>query len=298
MSTYIVKIICTLENHCYANGTGFFCSQNGHVLTCAHNVVNTASIKVYYKRQIYEATVISLDNRIDIAILKITEVTPCPKMSTILQYGVCYTYSYHHDHLCLSYQTGSIMSLNYISKYAIDSTLTTIKGFKGASGSPIFNTQNEVMGVFSYESNIGCGGVILSLLQQYLNNVNYSLKYVTVPRSHTGFITKPLSIDYIIDNNIEYLYKNVRGELVTKILRKKTCICQNDVIVSVNKNSVGAGFFSSECYVLYNKPNTNIQIEYLCASKKYELKSCIIKTIDFPNEYDKPLNDTTIFKHH
>ena len=143
--------------------------------------------------------------------------------------------------------------------------MTTIKGFQRASGSPIFNTQNEVMGVFSYESNIGCGGVILSLLQQYLNNVNYSLKYVTVPRSHTGFITKPLSIDYIIDNNIEYLYKNGRGELVTKILRKKTCICQNDVIVSVKINSVDAGFFSSECYVLYNKPNTNIQIEYLYA---------------------------------
>ena len=300
MSNYVVKIICTLENQHYSNGTGFLCSHEGHIVTCAHNIVHCKSYCVYYKNKIYDSILIAVDNRIDIAILKIDESTLCPVLTAILQYGQCYTYGYHHDHVCLSYQSGSIMTLNYVSDYAIDSTLTTIKGFKGASGSPIFNNNHEIIGIFCYESSIGCGGVVLRLLNQYLQKINRSDKYISVQRSHTGIVVRPVSIDDILSNDIKTLKKYVKGEYVIKIIREDIPLCVGDIIVSINTNIVGSGFISSESYVLYMTPNTQIRIEYLCASTGYKREQCFVYTLPYPSMYDKPLKDTTIFKipHH
>lgn len=294
MSNYIVKVICELENECYAHGTGFICSNEGYIVTCAHNVIHCKNVSVYYKNKIYDAKLIALDNRIDIAILKIEVVTTCPVISAILQYGSCYTFGFHHDNLCLSYQTGSIMTLNYVSKYAIDSTLTTIKGFKGASGSPVFNSKNEVIGIFSYESTIGSGGVVLRLLQQYLAKVNYSLTYIKISRSHTGLIVKPVTIDDILSKNIVQLREHVKGEYVTKVLQNKCPIEVNDIILSINTNIVGSGFITSESFVLYMNPKSKLKIKYLSYKENYTEKTCIICTIEFPAIYDKPLQDTTI----
>lgn len=294
MSNYVIKLICTLEHKkCYVNGTGFLCSEYGHIVTCAHNIVHCKNYNVYYKNRIYNAKFICIDKRIDIAILKIDEKTPCPTFARILQYGSCYTYGFHHDHVCLSYQTGSIMTLNYVSKYAIDSTLTTIRGFKGASGSPIFNENHEIIGIFSYESNIGCGGVALRLIQQFLGKINFASSEINVQRSHTGIIVKPLTIDHIIQNNITELIKHVKGELVTKVLQNCE-ICTHDIIININSNVVGCGFISSESYVHYMNHKSRVKIVYLSSKDNYAQKSCILHTIPFPDLYDKPLEDTTI----
>jgi hypothetical protein len=185
------------------------------------------------------------------------------------------------------------MTLNYVSKYAIDSTLTTIKGFKGASGSPIFNEKHEIIGIFSYESNIGCGGVVLRLIKHFLEKINYTRDNINVQRSHTGIIVKPLTIDYIIDKNITQLLNHVKGELVTKVLQNCQ-ICINDIIISVNSNIVGCGFISSESFVHYMNHKSRVKILYLSSKDNYKQKTCILHTIPFPDLYDKPLEDTTI----
>ena len=294
MSQYVVKIVATLNDGCYSNGTGFLCSSQGHILTCAHNVVHMENCFIYYQKQLYDATLIAIDNRIDVCILKIEIECGYPKIAMLVQYGKCHTYGYHHDNVCLSYQEGSIMTLNYVSNYAIDSTLTTIKGFKGASGSPLFNEQNEVVGIFSYESSIGCGGVVSRLLQTFLSKVNNVSRSVIIEKSHIGYTTQAISIDEILQNNIEPLKKQVKGERVTSILRKQNNIEVNDIIISINNNIVGRGYISSESYVLYMKKGSKIKIEYLQHKQNYKCSNQIINLIEFPLIFNKPLDDTTI----
>lgn len=296
MSKYVVKIISTLENGYYSNGTGFLCSTDGHILTCAHNVIHSTLCNVYYNKAIYESKIIAIDNRIDVAILKIDLKTEYPKIAMIAQYGKCFTYGYHHDQVCLSYQEGSIMTLNYVSNHAIDSTLTTVKGYQGASGSPIYNENYEVIGLFSYESSIGSGGIVVRLLQSFLNIVNYASTPLQIKKSHLGLLTKSIGIDTVLRNNIIPLKSNVRGEKVTHIENKGSQIAINDIILSINNNVVGRGYISSESYVLYMPKNTLVKIEYLKFKEKYKRYTCKLKLTEFPSKYDKPLDDTTILK--
>lgn len=294
MSSYVVKVIGSLSNGCYSNGSGFLCSTQGHILTCAHNVAHTVSIQIYYKQALCKGTLIAVDNRLDLAIVKIDKNTSCATIAMCAQYGKCFTYGYHHDHVSLSYQEGSLMTRNHVSNHSIDSTLTTIKGFKGSSGSPIYNENNEVIGIFSYESTIGSGGVVCRLIHEFLKQVNESNKYVHVKRSHIGYITQSIGIDYILEHNIELLKIQVKGEKITKILQNNnTVLKENDIIIAINNNSVGRGQISIESYVLYMEPKSTIKIDYL-EYPDYKRQMCKITLIDFPKCYDKPLADTTI----
>lgn len=296
MSKYVVKIISTLENECYSNGTGFFCSKQGHIMTCAHNIVHCKEYKIYHNKKLYNARIIAVDNRIDIAILKIDHIYDCPTIAMIVQYGKCYTYGFHHDQVTLSYQEGSLMTLNYVSNHALDSTLTTIKGYQGASGSPIFNEKTEVVGIFSYESTIGSGGVVSRLLQTFWDKVSNSCNYLKIHRSHTGMITHSIGVDEILAKNIESLKTHVKGERVVTCLRKNLPLQVNDIIISVNNNTVGRGYISMESYVLYLKPGSVVKIDFLKHKNNYIQSSCRIKVVDFPKEYDKPLYDTTLLQ--
>ena len=294
MSSYVVKVIGTLDNGCYANGSGFICSQNGHILTCAHNVAHVKSIQIYYKQALCKATLIAVDNRLDLAVVKIDKSTNTPKIAMCAQYGKCFTYGYHQDHVSLSYQEGSLMTRNHVSNHSIDSTLTTIRGFKGASGSPIYNEDNEVIGIFSYESSIGSGGVVCRLIHQFLQQVNESSKYVHMKRSHIGYVSQSIGIDYILEHNIEFLKTQVKGEKIIKVLNADDGeLKENDIIIAINNNPVGRNHISSESCVLYMDISSTVKVDYL-QSPDYNRKTCKISLIDFPKYYDKPLSDTTI----
>lgn len=296
MAKYVVKLVCTLNNGSYSNGSGFICSSEGHVLTCAHNIAHCNQYTVYYKQSLIEAQLIAVDNRCDLALLKFEATTECATFAMIVQYGKCFTYGYHQDHVCLSYQEGSLMTLNYVSNHAIDSTLTTIKGYKGASGSPIFNEKTEVVGIFSYESSIGSGGVVCRLIQNFLQQIKYAKTFVPLLKSHCGYLTQSVGIDDILMNNIPYLKEKVKGERITAVLHAKSKLAVNDIILTVNNNTVGRNSVSIESVVLYMPINTVIKVQYLKFSSKYELHTAQINLIEFPKNYDKPMDDTTILK--
>ena len=301
MAKFITKIIGILGQGCYTNGTGFTCSDSGHILTSAHNITNCTVVRVYFKHKLFDATVLCVDNRIDVALLKIDTTTAPIVFESIVQYGMCYTYGYHHDQMSLAYQEGTIMTLNYVSAHCIDSTLTTLKGFKGASGSPVFNKHDKVVSILNFDSNIGSGGVVSRLLQSFVTKtITQKIENcIILQKSHSGFITCPLSIHDILENNIVQLYDYIKGERVVKILHKKSEIKCNDIIVSINENTVGNGNISIESFVLYTKPGTVISVKYLKYNKhtqSYDTKfnQCKIKTLAFPSLYDKPLDTSNM----
>ena len=65
-----------------SSGTGFFVTQNGHILTCNHVIEKANLIKIKIGEEIYNAEIINENSFIDLALLKIEKSSPAIKFSS------------------------------------------------------------------------------------------------------------------------------------------------------------------------------------------------------------------------
>lgn len=169
-------VVVTTEN---SRGTGFYFSTNGYILTNEHVIDNGNRINVSFNDgKIYPAEVVSSDEAIDLAILKIdSEGLNYP----ILEFEQGWMQNQE------VYFIGNPLYSNFIANKGTILGLTTNNGipmliidapvYKGNSGSPVINSDGKVIGVINATTNISYNGeqkkVGLAIPIEYVKVLEY-----------------------------------------------------------------------------------------------------------------------------
>lgn len=159
VSSYYTKTTRTLfgvkTSKEYSNGSGFFVSSDGYVVTNAHVIENAETITVTdYDGNTYDATFITQMEDNDIAILKIDNVSISVTFGTSSDISVgddCLIIGNPMGNLSYTYTDGIISYVNRqittTSGYYINVFQTNCAINSGNSGGPVFNESGEVIGV-------------------------------------------------------------------------------------------------------------------------------------------------------
>ena len=136
------------------HGTGFFITKNGYLLTAAHVVSGSRQVQVGYRGERHPATVISMDEDNDVAILKTDppdEVSPLSFASQPPSQGdPVSTYGYptvlSSEINDVKYDAGTISSLWGIGNDPKKLRLN-LQVLPGNSGGPLLDASNNVIGM-------------------------------------------------------------------------------------------------------------------------------------------------------
>lgn len=163
-SEYIEQTIVSISKN-NSQGTGFIISKDGYILTCAHcvteNIMNVRVDFIIRKNQkiktYYEAELIQIDEKNDIALLKILEDNiefnylpisineEYKPLENVLMIGYPFGGETYQE---VSYFKGQILSKNIINQDR-QVIFVDISGKPGSSGSPVIsNKTNKVIGVY------------------------------------------------------------------------------------------------------------------------------------------------------
>jgi len=180
------------------SGTGFAINADGYIATCHHVIANSSVIKIRgingdYEKP-YDAIIVSVDEKNDLAILKITDATfpnvPYNLEAILSEVGedvfvLGYPQTQHLGEE-LKLTTGVISSR---SGYRGDVTTYQISAqvLPGNSGCPLFNNDGKVIGVVNakyIEPNVSYA-VKLTYLQSLIDNSKINMRQ-PVSNSFTG----------------------------------------------------------------------------------------------------------------
>ena len=153
-----------------ASGTAFFINKSGYLLTNQHVVEGCAAQKITYFKKDYDASIISTDKQLDLALLKV-KVKPKAyipfardgpeKLQTIYVAGYPLGKSLSDD---LKINDGKINSLKGLNdnsnEIQIDATINP-----GNSGGPIVNKKGELIGI-----------AVSYIIREVAEGINFGIK--------------------------------------------------------------------------------------------------------------------------
>lgn len=165
-------------NSMTSSGTGFFVSDMGHIITCAHIVMGASSIEVLVQDSRYPASIIKLDQVNDLAVLKIErecESLPIGNSNNVVLGEETFTIGFPNidvQGISPKLTKGSISSMNGMHDdprmFQISVPLQP-----GNSGSPIMLKSGEVIGMVALTlDDIS----MLASSGQVPQSINYALK--------------------------------------------------------------------------------------------------------------------------
>lgn len=160
------------------NGTGFFVTPNGHLLTNHHVVEDADFVVVRLGEDYHEATIQDLDSNNDLALLKIDAVTkplPLPSSPSYQRGGEVMTLGYPFGPLTGYSQKATFGRINDLRGLHDDPRLLQmdVPIQPGNSGGPLFNTKGEVIGIVASKIN---DAAILDLAGTVPQNMNFAVK--------------------------------------------------------------------------------------------------------------------------
>jgi len=165
-----------------SSGSGFFLTTNGIIATNAHVVENAEAIKIQISNEVgnfeYSAKVLLLDNKNDVALLKI-EDEKFSGMSEI-PYSIIEKAEIGEKAFTIGYPLNDVMGTNY---KVTDGIVSSVSGIDddmryyqisvplqpGNSGGPLFNSSGDIIGITSARLNSKAVGTDIE-------NVNYAIK--------------------------------------------------------------------------------------------------------------------------
>jgi serine protease Do len=234
-----------------AQGTGFFLSEDGYILTNNHIVENAVDVKItVLQGQDYKAKVIGTDPRSDLALIKV-EAKGLP----FLQFGdseqlkvgewvLAIGNPYGLEHTVTSgivSAKGRQLGLGGNVPEYQDFIQTDAAINRGNSGGPLVNMMGEVVGITSNifspsGGNIGLGFAIpANLAKKVITQLKEKGRVV---RGWIGVIITPITED----EKDAFKLKDKKGALVNSVEEgapaDKAGIKQYDVIVAVNGEKV------------------------------------------------------------
>lgn len=249
-------------------GSGFIISPDGYVITNAHVVKDTSSIKVSLtnKRE-FIAKLIGVDTSSDTALLKINaENLPTvkigdPKALKVGEWVAAIGAPFGFDNTVtagiVSAKKRSLPNENYIPFIQTDVAINP-----GNSGGPLFNLDGQVVGVNSqiYSRSGGFMGISFAVPIDVAVNVAEQLKNTgVVKRGQLGVIIQEVSYDLAKAFGLE----RAHGALVVRIIpdgpASKAGLRIGDVVLSVNGEAVDS---SSDLPLLigYAAPQSTVKL--------------------------------------
>jgi serine protease Do len=229
-------------------GSGFIVSPDGYILTNAHVVADADEVTVRMTdRREYQAKVIGVDRRSDVAVIKIdAKNLPVVKIGDpsklrpgewVLAIGSPFTFE--------NSVTAGIVSATGRSMPGEDGLVpfiqTDVAVNPGNSGGPLFNLNGEVVGINSqiYSRSGGYMGISFAIPIDVANNVRTQLVSTgKVTRGRIGVQIQEVNAQFADSFGLD----RPRGALVSQVLddgpAKKAGIKDGDVILSVNGKPV------------------------------------------------------------
>jgi serine protease Do len=250
-------------------GSGFIVSSDGYILTNAH-VVRGASVVVVKMtdRREYPARVIGLDERTDVAVIKIdAKDLPSvrigdPSKLKPGQWVVAIGSPFGMEN---SVTAGivSATSRRLPSEQYVPFIQTDVAVNPGNSGGPLFNLSGEVVGINSqiYSQSGGYMGLSFAIPIDMANDVREQLvKYGRVSRSMIGVSIRPVDAGFAESFGLD----RPRGALVDAVAgggpAEKAGIKPGDIILSVDGKPVESDL-TLPTMISMIKPGTATEME-------------------------------------
>ncbi len=277
-------------------GSGFIVSPDGYILTNAHVVADADEVTVRMTdRREYQAKVIGVDERSDVAVIKIDgKNLPVVKIGEpsklrpgewVLAIGSPFSFENSVTAGIVSATGRSMPGENGLVPFI----QTDVAVNPGNSGGPLFNLNGEVVGINSqiYSRSGGYMGISFAIPIDVANNVRTQLVSTgKVTRGRIGVqiqeVNAPMADAFGLDRP--------RGALVGQVIEggpaEKAGIKNGDVILSVNGKPVER---STELPSVVSaiKPGDTAKLEVW---RDKETKMVNVKVDEFPDETQKVAN--------
>jgi serine protease Do len=236
-----------LERESRSLGSGFIISEDGYILTNNHVVKDADEVVVRLEdRREIKAEVIGLDERSDIALLKIdagnlpvASIGKSDRLKVgewVLAIGSPFGFELSATAGIVSAKGRALPSENYVPFIQTDVAINP-----GNSGGPLFNLDGEVVGVNSqiYSRTGGYMGLSFSIPIEVAMDVAQQLKeHGKVSRGWLGVLIQDVTLDLAESLGM----KKPQGALIAKVLPDSPAAAGDlqvgDVILSFNGKSV------------------------------------------------------------
>lgn len=224
-------------------GSGFIYDSEGHIITSAHVVENYINIHVTLSNdKSYNANIIALDPKTDIALIKIDEenlISAKLVSSSNLKIGNWVLVAGNPYGIGNSYSAGIISA---ISRNLRDSEMqefiqTDATINNGNSGGPMFNIKGEVVGINSAilsptGANVGLGFAIPS--DVVIDVADQLKKSGKVQRGWIGVIVRDISSEIADAMNLE----STKGAFINDVVKNSPAdnagLIASDVVLRIN----------------------------------------------------------------
>ena len=278
-------------------GSGFIMSNDGYIITNNHVVKNADEIIVRLSdRREFVAEVIGVDERSDIAVLKIEgKKLPILKLGDssrlkvgewVLAIGSPFGFDHSVTQGIISAMGRSLPNENYVPFIQTDVAINP-----GNSGGPLFNLQGEVIGVNSqiYSRTGGFMGMSFAIPVNVVKDVYQQLKEQGhVSRGWLGVLIQDVTRELAES----FAMKKPHGALVAKVLSdspaEKAGFKVGDVIVSFNGDKIDV---SSDLppMVGSTKVGKSVPVKVIRHGKPVNLK---VKIAELPIDENAKLSST------
>jgi len=278
-------------------GSGFIMSNDGYIITNNHVVKNADEIIVRLSdRREFVAEVIGVDERSDIAVLKIEgKRLPILKLGDssrlkvgewVLAIGSPFGFDHSVTQGIISAMGRSLPNENYVPFIQTDVAINP-----GNSGGPLFNLQGEVIGVNSqiYSRTGGFMGMSFAIPVNVVKDVYQQLKEQGhVSRGWLGVLIQDVTRELAES----FAMKKPHGALVAKVLSdspaEKAGFKVGDVIVSFNGDKIDV---SSDLppMVGSTKVGKNVPVKVIRHGKPVNLE---VKIAELPFDENAKLSST------
>jgi serine protease Do len=229
-------------------GSGFIISQNGYILTNAHVVNNASKVTVTLTdRREFEARVVGMDMRTDIAVIKINTNADLPVVTIgdsstlrpgqwVLAIGSPFGFENTVTAGIVSATARAVNSGGYVPFIQTDVAVNP-----GNSGGPLFNLQGQVVGINSeiYSQTGAYEGISFAIpINVAVNVADQLVKTGHVVRGRIGVVIQPVTAATAENLGLTY----PRGAAVASVEpggpADKAGIQPLDIILSVNGQQV------------------------------------------------------------
>jgi serine protease Do len=252
-------------------GSGFFISPDGYIVTNDHVVQNSKSVTVTMDNgKVLDAKVVGTDPKTDLALLKVDQpddypyVTFAKEMPKIGDWVVCIGNPYGLGGTVtagiVSAKGRNIGDGPYDRFLQIDAPIN-----KGNSGGPAFNEEGQVVGVNTaiYSPSGGSVGIGFAIPATTVDRVVTALeKYGVVERGYLGVEIQPVGPDIAEALGL----KKAEGAIIDKTMpgtpAAEAGLQPGDVITKLNGEEVqNAGDLTRQIGMM--KPGEKVQLTYM-----------------------------------
>lgn len=261
-------------------GSGFIIDSDGYILTNAHVVEGAEKVRVQLNNnKEYNADVIGLDKRTDVALVKIQgDHLPVAKIGDsdqvqvgdwVLAIGSPFGFSHTATQGIVSAVARNLPSGDYVPFIQTDAAINP-----GNSGGPLFNLRGQVVGVNSqiYSQSGGFMGISFAIPIDVAMNVADQLRRNgKVERGRIGVVIQEVNYDLAKSFGLEA----ANGALISQVTpggpADKAGLQPGDIVQSVNGENVKA---SSDLPVLVGMmpPGTQLTLGIWRNGKREEVQ--------------------------